>query len=267
MSLPHFPNHCRHLCLIGVFVVSLFTAGLPAVADDFCVDTEVFADDNEKSIASNTTLFHDGRVYDFPTAGNEVTIFAPKDGRVVLLDTRRRLRTELSVDQLYDFSNRLRAWGRTQDDKLLKFTVDPSFEQRGELASGRMTFSSRWMTYDLKTRPAATEAMSQEYRKFCDVFAHLNTLLKPGSLPPFARLDVNQWMAQGSSLPTEIRLTIPAVPKFGDRELKLATRHEYRETLSASDIKRVEQAGQQNVNFQTVSLAAYRGIEAKTANR
>ena len=265
MSLVQF-HRCAAL-LLAMVMLGLTMSGRPAHADDFRVDTEVYGDQGKEPTARTLTLFHRGAIYDFPATGNEVTIFAPKTARVVLLDTKRRVRTELTVDQLYDFSVRLRDWAGKQEDGLLKFTGAPKFDHQIDKDSGRVSFSSRWMTYEIRTRPATSEEMATQYRRFCDVYAHLNTLLNPGSLPPFGRLEVNRLLAQSGSLPTEIQLTFPPARRFGDRELKLETRHRFRETLSDSDLAKVEKAGQQNANYRVVSLAEFRGVKAKVAKR
>lgn len=260
---------CRpEMWLLSTLLCCLVVLGASSVqANDFRVETRVFGEEGDEPTDRTTTLFHQGAVYDFPAAGSEITIFAPKDARVVLLDTKRRVRTELTVDQLFDFSGRLRDWAAKQDDGLLKFTVDPKFEHQDDAAGGRMSLASRWMSYELQTRSATTKQMATQYLQFCDVCAHLNTLLNPGSLPPFGRLEVNRRLAEGANLPTEIQLTIPAVRMFGDREVKLATRHEYVETLSDADLASVEKAGRHNATFRAVSLAEFRGVSSDAAKR
>lgn len=238
------------------------SCGEPLLADDFRVDTEIFAADDKTASGQTTTLFYRGAIYDFPQDGHEITILAPGDkARVVLLDMKRKLRTELTLDQLLDFSGRLREWAAEQEDGLLRFSVNPRFEKQADATRGQLHLASRWMTYELKTRPASSATMVTDYRRFCDIYAHLNTLLNPGSLPPFGRLELNRQLAQSGQLPTEIRLTIPPLPKFGNQEVKLSTRHRFRETLSDGDLAKIEEAGLYNGTYQTVSLMAYRGAE------
>lgn len=243
-----------------------FAEAAPA-AEAFRVDTKVYSGGEEEPISQTSTLFHEAVIYDFPAEGNEVTIFAPKLGRIVILDTQRRIRTEVSEDRLYDFSSSLREWAAKQEDGLTQFAVDPRFDRQIDAETGNMSFASRWMTYELRTMPASTEEMATQYIKFCDVYSHLNTLLNPGSLPPFGRLEVNRQLQQSTSLPVEIRLTIPPAKKFGNREIEMVARHRYQDTLSNNDLDRIEKAGVQLTTFRQVSLSEFRGVKSTAESR
>jgi len=252
--------------LIAILATAVTASSDDLRADDFRVETQVHRGEEAKAISSNTTLFCAGAIYDFPSNGDQVTIFDPKDSRIVLLDTKRRLRTELTVDQVLDFSQRLRDWAQTQDDPLLRFAIEPRFEQDFDSESRRMRFSSRWISYEVKTLPAASQGVADQYRMFCDVYAHLNALTNPaGSVPPFARIEVNRQLAQVGNLPAEIHLTIPS--RSGGPEVKMSTRHRYHESLSKGDLSQVDKAALHNANFRTVNLRAYRGLDMANARR
>ena len=56
---------------------------------------------------------------------NEITVFDFPHDRIVLLDPNRRLRTELTIEKLNEFTDQLRARANRQTEALLKFFRKP----------------------------------------------------------------------------------------------------------------------------------------------
>ncbi|REJ70458.1 MAG: hypothetical protein DWQ31_01030 [Planctomycetota bacterium] len=230
----------------------------PAVqAEDFRVETRIFSDGSDQPVSETLTLFAGGVVYDFPSDDARVTIYAPQDNRIVLLDRKRRVRCEMSEDLLLDFSARVRDWAAEHDSQLMRFAAEPRFELKSEPDTGWLRFASRWIRYDVETRPALSVDVANQYRRSSDAFAHLNTLTNPGGLPPFARLAVNRALAEDAAVPAEIRLHIPPQPQFGNQSVDLRSHHHFRGALDGSDQARLEEAARANASFRDVKLREF----------
>jgi hypothetical protein len=85
-------------------------------------------------------------------------------------------------------------------------------------------------------------------------------------LPPGARLQLNQELASRGLLPTEIKLTIAPSSRFKSK-LELRSRHLINWTLSGSDRKRLERAGDYLQTFRTVSFEEYCNKPAPGSDR
>ncbi len=104
----------------------------------FRVDNWVFVGDEQRPQSQSVTVFHDGRVYDFLTEPDEITvfdkltplqhgdgpldkpaeitIFDPGHHRFVLLDPAHRVMTEVDSDGLAALCAKLQGWAKGQTD-------------------------------------------------------------------------------------------------------------------------------------------------------
>ncbi len=250
-------------CLPSVATVMLVLLGCASWdasavgAEGLRVENKVFLNEDKEPRSQSTTIFHEGLVYDFLDKPAEITIFDLGHHRFVLLDPTRRVRTELSTDEVAALCENLRTWAKRQTDPLIRFMADPQFEQQRDDAAGEIAFTSQWMTYRVATTPAPSEAVARQYREFSDWYTRLNARLNPGSKLPFARLGVNQVLERRQELPREVRLTIQ--PKRGSLGQKHVARSEHSLTtrLSQADEDRIGQVEQFMAIFQPVDFERY----------
>ncbi len=98
---------------IPIFVAPLavmLTTCLNVSAEEFRIDTDVFVDEEVEPVIETLTIFSDGIVYDFLLNGvEEITLFDRKRQRLVLMDTQRRVKTELSTDSILGFVAQMQA--------------------------------------------------------------------------------------------------------------------------------------------------------------
>ncbi len=234
-----------------LFLVIAFLAPLATVsrAEDFRIETKIFVGKAEEPASTTTTLFQRGVVYDFLSEPAQIAVFskprAGKSGRFILLDPERRVRTELSTDQLSDVINKLRNWASRQYDPFLKFAASPHFNESFDRSTGQLLLASEEESYTIKTEPAENAEALAEYREFLDWYARLNTLLSAGP-PPEPRLQVNAALANYHVVPISVELV-----RAGEKE-KLRAEHEFTWLLSKDDLSRIDDAG--------ASLAAYRPV-------
>ena len=174
--------------VIGALAAGAVGRGGVAVGEDFCVVNRVFVGNEKQPRVKSTTIFSGGVVYDYLEKPSETTIFDPAHNRFVLLDSARKVMTELSTDNVLELIERLRRRFSTSSDPYQEFLADPGFDERFDDGSGESTFSSPWMTYRVLGKEAPSLAIARQYREFSDWQVRLNSLLNPGSRLPFPRM-------------------------------------------------------------------------------
>lgn len=220
-------------------------------AEDYRIETRVYATDEEEFSSESVTLFTGGVAYDFRDADNRVTIFRPgvadKPGRFLLIDTKREIKTEIAAEQIAIVMTKLRRWAALQEDSFLRFTGDPVFQESFNPATGELKMTSQEMSYRLVTMPVSNEKTMSELRAFLDAFAQLHTLLEAG-LPPAPRLLVNEALDKRDIIPVEVELY------SGPISDKPSIRAEHMITwkLSKMDRDRIDQAQNQLAEFKEV---------------
>src|SRR5438093_6792280 len=125
----------------------------PLRADDFRIQTKVFANGDKEPVSENTTLFCRGLVYDFIDDPAEVVVFDPPGGRFVLLEPQRKERAEISLSQLDTLSTSLKQKLSERPDALAKFLVSPAFRTQTSEA-GEVSFVAPWAHYQVRATPA-----------------------------------------------------------------------------------------------------------------
>ncbi len=224
---------------------------------DFRVENKIFTGSEKEPQVCSTTIFCDGVVYDYLEEPAEVTVFDKAHGRFVLLDLTRQIKTELTTAEVLRFTERLKRWTQTQSDPVLRFLGDPQFEEQFDEASGELSFTSPWVTYQALTIGAESKEICGQYRESSDWYGRLNTLLNPGARPPFARMIVSEALEQRGLFPREIRLTLKRQEGLLARRFTSRSEHLLVRQLVESDRRRVAQTGQFMAMYTTVDFSEY----------
>ena len=218
-------------------------------AEGFRIETAVYVGDEKQPTSETTTLFLDGVVYDFLTKPDQTAVFRKpaggKPGRFILLDPRRRVRTELSTEQLAGAMQKLRTWAARQEDPFLQFAADPEFKESFEPQTGQLVLASHLESYTVETERVEHAQALAEYREFLDWYARLNTLLAGGP-PPEPRLRLNAALARHEVVPLKVEL------KRGRENEPLRAEHKFTWRLSGEDVERIDDV--------RASLAAYQSV-------
>ena len=205
---------------LGVIAGLVWGAGRlstqPVKTVDFRIDTDLYVgtEGGDEAEPNNrvSTLFRGGVVYDFMTNPERVAIYDPRRRRFILLDPKHRTKVEIREQQLTRYVEHIRKWAAGQDDPLLKFLADPKFEESFDEEQGELKLSAKLYSYTVTTeRPTQTEALD-EYRRFTDWYARLNSATNPGAMPPTGRLALNRALSKHRVIPTSVRLTSMGPP-------------------------------------------------------
>ena len=247
----------------GIYIAALLLSfdaswAVTAYAGDFSVRSRIYVADAKEPVSQNISLFRGGIVYDFVQNGGEITVFDTTSGLLTVLDTERRIKTEITTDQVLQCTAVLKEVVEHGDDALLKFCLQPNFQVTEGSQQRRWVFASTTMTYEVAaTAPRASNVASQ-YRHFCDWYARLNCIFHPQSLPPFPRLILNERISRQDLVPKEVFLTVSPQRRFGNRETKMRSLHDFRYDLTAADIARINQVSTFLATYPLVRLDHYR---------
>src|SRR5690606_23472762 len=100
---------------------------------------KVFPSDKKDGPAiESTTIFLDDQVYDYLKTPEEITVLDRHEGRFVLLDPVRRIRTELATSELSDLAERLRQWAAGQPNEFLRFSAAPELAETYDASTGEL---------------------------------------------------------------------------------------------------------------------------------
>ena len=232
-----------------------------ARSEDFAVKCKVMV--GEETFES-TTLFRAGHVYDVLGDQGETTVFDPTNARFVVLDPSTKMKTELTLPAIDAFCQRMRVETLSTNDPLAQFLGAPSFETTFDEANGALKMSSPYLTYDVVTAAPHDGEALQRYLQFAQGQTKLNTVVRPGNLPPFARMALNASLEKYGRWPTQVN-----VARHDPRGLRssVTLRCEYRwqARLVASDLALIDQADRQLATFASRSLVDYQRRHTTTS--
>jgi len=235
-------------------------AGLPdqgaGAEDGFRVESKVFFGSDKDPKTESTTIFSRGEIYDYLKEPAETIVLDLARGRFVLLDRARRIRTEVTTQEVSGLCENLRQWAVMQTDPYLKFLGDPTFEAQSDERTGETVFQSPWLTYRVATVEADNEAVARQYREFCDWYTRLNVRLNPGYKLVFARLAINEAIFARRQVPKEITLVLPKKPLSFQRNT-IRSEHQFVPHLVESDRDRMAQTSQFMAIFRPVEFSEY----------
>lgn len=241
-----------------VFLVGWLGISTSSWAIDFRIENKVYLGHRQHPVVETTTIFYNGAVYDFLKKPPEVIIFQKEQGLFVLLDTERRKKTQVRLEEVEAFVERLRRRADEYSDPFVAFLARPHFEKTFDDNARELTLSSPWMTYRVVTVDAESSELAADYRAFADALAQLNALLNPQGLPPFARLVLNAELQRREEIPKEVYLTIhPDRGVLPKRRTVIRSEHQLVRHISEADRARVQQAIEFQNLFPQVSFDQY----------
>ena len=229
-----------------------------AMAEDFRVENRMFSGDREDTAAHSTTIFCQGVVYDYLQQPAEAILFERAASQFTVLDAARRVRTELTTAEVGAFTEKLQQWASRHRDPFMKFMAAPQFDDRSEKSSGKLELVSPWMTYRATLAPATGRELAEQYREFSDWYARLNSVLNPGSRPPFPRLWLNAALAGRGTIAQEVELTLKPASANAPKQPVLRTRHELIRPLTQVDFARIAETRRSIATSKPVGFEQYR---------
>jgi hypothetical protein len=240
--------------LSPLLLLALLAAASPALAQQMRIETQIFVDNQDEPVSQTVTLFDSDTIYDIFQEPPQITVFRPPTvshaGSFIMLDLKSKQRTEVSTKRIAGLMKKLSRWAGEQDDKLLKFSAEPEFEETFDEESGLLTLKSPVWNYTVATVPADSAKAMARYREFSDWYTRLNSMLHSTG-PPGARLQLNAALAEHSVVPVEIRRTVKSEAK------SLRATHMFTWRLSREDRAQIDEAQGYLASFDKVGNEEY----------
>lgn len=250
-----------------VFQAAVFGGALLAVAEaraqEFGIESKVFA--GRELVTAGTTLFVDGRVYDFLVNPDETIIHSLDDDWVDLLDNMRQVRTQLTSEMLTTFCIQLRSKAAQSDSEAVRFCVAPEFREQLDPETNEVVLSSPWMEYRVKTIAPPNAETLKRYGEYVERQTQVNALLNPGSPPPGPRLALNASLAKRQMLAEKVSLRRPAAAP--GQAKTLVAEHRFTWQLGEPDRQRINEAQQRSASYRFVSPSEYVRAITESARR
>lgn len=273
----------RCICLVGrawaLLAAALMGAGLVQAGDDRAdrggvmrVETELFAHGADEPVSRSLTLFRDGIAWDFlelPAATSadddeprmelvEIVLHDPSRERVVVIDPKRNVKTQIERVRLERLGVSLAKWARGSDDRLIRWAGGPDFESGLTENDRVLELAGPRVRYAVTHAEAPSAASAAAYREFADSALLLRAMVHPGGVPPFPRLALNRRIEEAGGIPAEVTLEIePRLGPLGGRTERLKSVHKVLPRLLASDLDRIETAESQAAAAEPVELATF----------
>ncbi len=248
------------MMLRGMFVAvlsfcALSTAASNGLAQGLRISTHVYdiakADSRTATqiVSSSLSLMHNGRVYDYVDAADEVVIFAPVEKRFTIINESRELTTRITFDEIRhlmisrgprttEFIEELMTSEKPGSKQLassLKFQLNPKFSQTFDPMKGTLILSSPSFTYRVETRKWNDTEQLDQYLAYADWTAQLNSILHPSSLFPEPRMAVNKALRElKDRIPVSVELDLRPAEQF-----RLRAEHQLTQKVTDDDHKRI----------------------------
>ena len=231
---------CMFLFVSGATLWAQTTVGI----DRFRVDNIVQMEQDDKLVKIETsTIFSDGLVFDFIGDYGEIIIYRQDTSTFTLLDPIHRVQTELTMDSVDEFLERIKKRLEEKDDKFCRFIVSPQFEKSKNEDGGELLFQSKFIDYEIKTKPFEQKSFAKEFFLFSNAYSKLNIYLNPGTTTPFARLAINEDLEQLNLFPESFHTNVyPKGKWLFSKSIKIESRHNIVRRLSEKDHGRIMRA-------------------------
>lgn len=256
-------NHALPTQLAVSLLVVICILQLPALGQEFRIESQVYAANSQQPVSHNITLFSEGLVYDFQLSEGsspdpvEIVIFDSRNRTLILLDLQREMRMDLQELQLLKIVDGVRR--ETIQDKRSSFFVDDTFQEDVDHSTNWATLTSPLIEYRVRGARPKDASVLPLYADFLNNFTMLNAT-DPTKLPPFARIRLNQTINQLGWIANEVQISIKQNSLLR-QPFRAKSTHVVIHQLSDTDRKRITNAKKYWMQFERVELAKYRGLK------
>lgn len=231
----------------------------------FRIETVVTQSDGQ-TISENLTLLDENLIVDFMLMTDktrfpvEIVAFDINQKRFVLMDTARKVRTELPESELLKILTALQGSSFVDDEN--RFFFQPDFEEDYDPATGVLEMRSPRLVYRTHGKRPEQETTLRTYMQFVDQFARLNAT-DPRRMPPFARLELNRAIRKYGFIPEEVDITLYPEPGNHDSAVNMKSTHVVMWKWSETDHQRMASAKRYWMEFDKVTLKEYRQLDER----
>jgi len=257
-------NRALFPIIVHAVIATVLVPGLAVFGQQFRIESQLVLNNGKQPSTENLTLFDNNVIYDFSFVPDgtqttlEVTVYDSARKKFVLLDVRREMRLEIEQFEVVQMLEQLRQ--QLTDDPLTAWLAFPGFQETIDLDAGTISLVSENVTYVAKCEKPRNASVQALLYEFMEQFTMLRAT-DPRSMPPFARMQLNQALRKYGLAPLEIDLTVES-RGLASKNLKAKSHHSMVSQLSSTDRERIETTRKQWISFKQVDLATYRELVA-----
>lgn len=227
---------------------------------DMRIETEVYSGRSKQPVFENITLFTGNFVYDFSRTGPErITVYDRSRGKFVLLDVADETKVVLDQPTVDGYVDLLKTREKLASRE--PFLFDPTFDETFDSAKEELTLSSEEMTYRIVGMKSKSPELLEAYIEFANWYSKLSAT-DPRQMPPFARLKVNQALADHQLIPKEVERVYRPRNNVFATSIQAKTKHYVVWQLSRKDRQRIDEAMDYVTRFEEIPLAEFYGLES-----
>ncbi len=239
-------------------------------ANSFRINNKVFVGKETSPTSQSCTMFYSGRVYDFMTNPEETIIFDAEMKRFLIISSQTKTQCSITLEEVDSFEQMMKDAAEKVKDEFIKSCLKPAFEITQDSKTDEWVYTAPRLVYRIKASAEPAPGMAAAYAEFANKYALLNVILMPQTMPPFARMAVNNDLAKKGLLPEKIEITIqpqikPLSLNFGKE--KIHTTHNFVQGLGDGDLTRIRKAGENFGRFKPVSFDKYQKLLSKKATK
>ena len=211
----------------------------PVCAQQFRIDTKVYANGNKKPISVSQTLFDKAVAYDFLENPREVAIIELNSGKIQLVDVARKMVTRVGARQMFQFVAAIQARLLKKPNRVAVWLFDPKFELNYDPIRRQIKLTHPFLTYTAIGTPVEgkVKGADMNFQLFADAMARLNTFRN--GVPPRPRLRLNLAMRSRKLIPTKVNRVIAF--NSGPKQTAKSV-HTIKWALNEQDLARIEKA-------------------------
>lgn len=224
-------------CALLLTVASCLLHSSAAQAQEFRIYTRLYDHtmttaageplDSPPVASRSLTLFHAGKAYDWIAEIGEVIIFDPGHRRFVVLNTSRKIATQVEFEELRqmlkvatevaaDRVAELRKQGSAPSEAAaaIEFQLAPEFTEQFDEQRNELALTSGFLQYRVQCADSPDPSVIKACLDYADWMSRLNYVLHPQTLLPGPRQMLNQSLVQRQLLPTTVELRTSFEPQL-----------------------------------------------------
>ena len=231
-----------------------------AHALEFRIDSKV--SENGEPAFETVTIFRSPIVYDFLDAADEITIYDANARKFILLNTKRKVKTEIDEETLLRFVTEVKLRASEKGGPTVREAAEPRFQAEFDNNTQTLSLMGRRIEYVASSGIGRfpNAAAARDYFNFVDMYTRLNAT-RVGALPPQARMELNAALAEHQMFPASIERTLRSGNPLLGKTTKAKSEHAISWKLVRRDFDLIDKAAKYRQDFAEVTFGEYRQLE------
>ena len=172
------------------------------------------------------------------------------------------MKTEIEEEALLKFVAEVKLRAIERGGPTVREAANPHFRAEYDDSTKTLSLFGRRIEYVAQAGNShfPNAAAAQDYFNFVDMYTRLNATRK-ASLPPHARMELNQALVEHNMFPASIERTLRSGNPLLGKTTKARSEHSISWRLVRDDFNLIDKANAHKVDFTEVTFGEYRMLE------